>query len=119
LLNALVPEAQAATREYSLALDMGRHTTTNTRLYHLPAGGDLIDSPGFQAFGLQHLQRDDIERGFPEFAPYAPNCRFYNCTHQHEPGCAVLAALRDGAIDPARHALYLRILEENNAAPRY
>jgi ribosome biogenesis GTPase len=119
LLNALVPDANAATREHSTALDMGRHTTTSTHLYHLPEGGDLIDSPGFQAFGLQHLTRDEIARGFPEFTGPAEHCRFYNCTHQHEPGCGVLAALAAGTIDRARHALYLRILEENAAAPRY
>jgi ribosome biogenesis GTPase len=119
LLNDLAPGANAPTREYSTALDMGRHTTTSTRLYHLPEGGDVIDSPGFQAFGLQHLGREEIERGFPEFAPYAAHCRFYNCTHQHEPGCGVLQALADGRIDAARHALYTRILQENAAAPRY
>ncbi|ARP85987.1 ribosome small subunit-dependent GTPase A [Bordetella genomosp. 9] len=119
LLNTLVPGANAATREHSTALDMGRHTTTSTRLYHLPEGGDVIDSPGFQAFGLQHLSREEIERGFPEFAPYAAQCRFYNCTHQHEPGCGVLAALAEGRIDPARHALYTRIVQENAAAQRY
>ena len=116
LLNALIPDAGAATRAHSTALDMGRHTTTSTRLYHLPApGGDLIDSPGFQAFGLQHLSRDDIIRGFPEFAGPIESCRFYNCTHRHEPGCGVVAALRAGGIDPARYALYQRILEENEA----
>lgn len=120
LLNVLVPDADAATREYSSALDMGRHTTTSTRLYHLPApGGDLIDSPGFQAFGLQHLSGDDILRGFPEFTPHIERCRFYNCTHRHEPGCGVVAALRAGEIDAARYALYERILDENEAAQRY
>ena len=87
LLNALVPDAAAPTREHSTALDMGKHTTTSTRLYHLPdPGGDLIDSPGFQAFGLQHLTREDIIRGFPEFAGPIESCRFYNCSHRHEPG---------------------------------
>ena len=120
LLNVLVPDADAATREYSSALDMGRHTTTSTRLYHLPApGGDLIDSPGFQAFGLQHLSGDDILRGFPEFTPHIERCRFYNCTHRHEPGCGVVAALRAGEIDAARYALYERILDENEPAQRY
>jgi len=119
LLNSLVPDAQAATREHSLALGAGRHTTTSTRLYHLPDGGDLIDSPGFQAFGLQHLSPEEIVRGFPEFAQPATSCRFYNCTHRHEPGCGVLAALAAGTIDPARHALYQRILDENAAGQRY
>lgn len=120
LLNTLVPHAQAATREYSAALDMGRHTTTSTRLYHLPEpGGDLIDSPGFQAFGLPHLNGEQILRGFPEFAPHIEHCRFYNCTHRHEPGCGVLAALQAGQIDAGRYALYLRILDENAAARPY
>lgn len=120
LLNALSPQAGAATREHSTALDTGRHTTTNTRLYHLPdPGGDLIDSPGFQAFGLQHFSAGDIERGFPEFKPYIPECRFYNCTHTREPGCGVLAALENKDIDPGRYALYLRLLEEREAGQRY
>jgi ribosome biogenesis GTPase len=125
LLNALVPDAQAATQEYSTALDMGRHTTTSTRLYHLPgslvneAGGDLIDSPGFQAFGLSHLSREEIVRGFPEFLPHIEHCRFYNCSHRHEPGCGVVAAVQEGRVTPQRYALYQRILEEHEAAQRY
>lgn len=117
LLNTLIPDADAATREHSSALDMGRHTTTSTRLYHLPnAGGNLIDSPGFQAFGLQHLSGDDILRGFPEFSQHIERCRFYNCTHRHEPGCGVVTALQAGGIDQDRYALYRRILEESEAA---
>jgi ribosome biogenesis GTPase len=136
LLNALVPDAMAATREHSEALNAGKHTTTSTRLYHLPPSlfgdtpespaatptggyGDLIDSPGFQGFGLQHLSTEDIERGFPEFATYAEDCRFYNCTHRHEPGCAVVAALEAGKIHPDRYQLYTRILGEIEAAPKY
>ena len=120
LLNALVPQAQAATQEHSIALDAGRHTTTSTRLYHLPGGdGTLIDSPGFQNFGLFHLSPGDIERGFPEFAQHAAHCRFYNCTHRREPGCGVLAAVQNGGIQPERHELYLRILAENEAQERY
>jgi ribosome biogenesis GTPase len=116
LLNVLVPDARAATREHSTALDMGKHTTTSTHLYHVPEGGNLIDSPGFQAFGLQHLTREDIARGFPEFTTHIEHCRFYNCTHRHEPGCGVLAALAEKKIDALRHALYLRILDENESA---
>ncbi len=117
LLNALVPDAQAATQEHSVALDAGRHTTTTTRLYHLPdGGGEIIDSPGFQAFGLRHLTMEEIEHGFPEFDQPRQGCRFYNCTHQHEPGCGVLAALASGQIDPERHALYVRLLQEKSAS---
>ncbi len=122
LLNALVPEAEAATQEHSSALGAGRHTTTHTRLYHLPAewgGGHLIDSPGFQGFGLQHLSDSQIEHGFPEIAALAPQCRFHNCRHRHEPGCAVLDALAKNEINAGRHALYERILDENAAGERY
>lgn len=123
LLNALVPGAAAATQEHSQALGAGKHTTTSTRLYHLPADvaarADLIDSPGFQAFGLQHLDASQIVDGFPEFAPYLGKCRFYNCTHTHEPGCAVLGALEEGRIAPQRHALYRRLLDDMQLGQRY
>lgn len=120
LLNALVPDAQAHTQEHSQALGAGKHTTTSTRLYHLPnKGGDIIDSPGFQAFGLFHLDAADIVRGFPEFLSGIEHCRFYNCTHRHEPGCGVLANLERGEITPERHELYKRILAENEAGNRY
>ncbi len=120
LLNALVPDAQAATRDYSTALDAGRHTTTSTRLYALPeADAALIDSPGFQSFGLLHLSPGDIERGFPEFSGPKAHCRFYNCSHRNEPGCGVLAALSQGDIAAQRHALYLKLLDENASQARY
>lgn len=120
LLNILVPQAQAHTQEHSQALGTGKHTTTNTRLYHLPGGeGDLIDSPGFQAFGLYHLTKTEIEHGFPEFHDAVSDCRFYNCSHRHEPGCGVLAAVERGDISTERHDLYKRILAENEAQGRY
>lgn len=120
ILNALLPDAKARTQEHSQALGAGKHTTTSTRLYHLPdQGGDIIDSPGFQAFGLYHLTATDIERGFPEFQAAIQHCRFYNCTHRHEPGCGVLAAIEAGKITTERHELYKRILAENEAQGRY
>ena len=120
LLNALVPDANAHTQEHSLALGTGKHTTTSTRLYHLPTcRGTLIDSPGFQAFGLSHLGQTEIERGFPEFHDAIEQCRFYNCTHRHEPGCGVLGAIQRGEIQTARHDLYMRILAENEGRSRY
>ncbi|BBO59547.1 ribosome small subunit-dependent GTPase A [Mycoavidus sp. B2-EB] len=112
LVNLLVPEAQAATREISTALKTGKHTTTLTRLYTLPEGGVLIDSPGFQEFGLHHLPEETLVRAFVEFQPFLAGCRFYNCRHLHEPNCAVLAALERGEIAPARHALYMQLLTE-------
>src|SRR5690606_470027 len=103
LLNILVPQAQAYTQAHSQALGTGKHTTTSTRLYHLPDGsGDLIDSPGFQAVGLYHLTAAEIEQGFPECHDAIKHCGFYNCTHRHEPGCGVLAALAHGDIPVER-----------------
>ncbi|MHA7151582.1 ribosome small subunit-dependent GTPase A [Burkholderia pseudomallei] len=112
LVNLLVPDAEAATREISAALNSGRHTTTFTRLYPLQDGGALIDSPGFQEFGLYHLTEGRLERAFPEFQPLLAHCRFYNCHHLHEPGCAILEALADGRIAPTRHALYAQLVHE-------
>jgi ribosome biogenesis GTPase len=112
LVNLVVPNAEVATREISTALNSGRHTTTFTRLYPLPDGGALIDSPGFQEFGLHHLTEGNLERAFPEFRPLLPNCRFYNCHHLQEPGCAILEAVADGRIAPARHALYAQLVHE-------
>ncbi len=106
LLNHLVPDAEAATGEISRALDAGKHTTTQARLYHLPAGGDLIDSPGMQEFGLQHLDQAALMQAFPEIRTRAGECRFYNCRHMKEPGCAVLAAAQTGAMLPNRLRVY-------------
>ncbi|TAL57011.1 ribosome small subunit-dependent GTPase A [Pandoraea sp.] len=113
LVNLLVPDAEAATREISHVLNSGRHTTTFTRLFHLPGGGALIDSPGFQEFGLHHLSEGQLERAFPEFRLLLTGCRFYNCHHTKEPGCAILAALADGRITLRRHALYAQLLHES------
>ena len=110
LVNALIPEARAATREISEALDSGKHTTTHARLYHLdpakPEAGDLIDSPGLQDFGLQHLSRSDIEHAFAELAPHLGQCRFRDCRHDREPDCALRSALEAGQIDPRRWAVF-------------
>jgi ribosome biogenesis GTPase / thiamine phosphate phosphatase len=114
LVNLLIPNAEVATREISSALNSGRHTTTFTRLYPLPGGdgGALIDSPGFQEFGLHHLTEGRLERAFPEFRPLLPNCRFYNCHHLQEPGCAILEAVASGSIRRERHALYAQLVHE-------
>lgn len=110
LVNALIPEANAATREISLALDSGKHTTTHATLYHLDGDSDLIDSPGLQEFGLGHLDRQEIEIAFREFRPYLGQCRFRDCRHDREPGCALRAAVEAGAIDAGRFASYHRIV---------
>ena len=109
LINALLPDAQATTREISSALDSGKHTTTHARLYRLDNSSDLIDCPGVQAFGLHHLSFGRIEQGFVEFALYLGKCRFHNCRHLHEPGCALRSAAEAGKIDARRLALFQHI----------
>jgi len=117
LINLLVPDADIATREISAALDTGKHTTTFTRLYPLPelgANSAIIDSPGFQEFGLYHLSEGMLERAFVDFAPYLGNCKFYNCRHLSEPQCAVLDAVAEGKIARMRHTLYGQLLHESS-----
>lgn len=109
LVNALLPEAFAKTREISSALDSGKHTTTAARLYHLNAGSHLIDSPGLQEFGLAHLTSDEIEHAFVEFRPYLGKCRFNDCHHLNEPDCALHAAVKSGVISETRLQCYHRI----------
>jgi ribosome biogenesis GTPase len=113
LINLLVPDADIATREISAALDTGKHTTTFTRLYRMDEATSIIDSPGFQEFGLHHLSEGMLERAFPEFAPYLGKCKFYNCHHVNEPECAVLGAVKSGAIATMRHALYVQLRHES------
>ena len=110
LVNALIPDAGAATREISAALDSGKHTTTHACLYHIDTDSHLIDSPGLQEFGLAHLDRTTLEQAFREFRPYLGQCRFRNCHHDREPDCAVRAALASGAIDVGRFACFQRIV---------
>lgn len=112
LINLLVPDADIAVREISAALDTGKHTTTFTRLYVTDPGTAIIDSPGFQEFGLYHLSEGMLERAFPEFTPHLGHCKFYNCHHLNEPACAVLGALEAGQIAPYRHALYQQLVHE-------
>lgn len=109
LINALIPDALAATREISTVLDSGKHTTTHARLYHLNASSNLIDCPGVQLFGLHHLDFAAIERSFPEFLPYLGQCRFANCSHSHEPDCAIRKATEEGKIDLRRLKLFQQI----------
>ncbi|MDO8926115.1 MAG: ribosome small subunit-dependent GTPase A [Sideroxyarcus sp.] len=109
LINALIPDALAATREISTVLDSGKHTTTHARLYHLNTGSDLIDCPGVQLFGLHHLDFAAIERSFPEFLSHLGNCRFANCSHSHEPDCAIRKAMAEGKIDERRLRLFQQI----------
>jgi ribosome biogenesis GTPase len=109
LINALLPDAHAATREISTALDSGKHTTTHARLYPLDETSSLIDCPGVQAFGLHHLSFGGIEQGFVEFAVYLGQCRFHDCHHTHEPGCAIRNAVETGKINARRLELFQQI----------
>ena len=119
LINLLVPDADIAVREISAALDTGKHTTTFTRLYWLDEVADptqraaIIDSPGFQEFGLYHLSEGMLERAFVEFTPYLGGCKYYNCRHLAEPQCAVLDAVAEGKIARMRHTLYGQLLHES------
>lgn len=111
LLNMLLPEVEAVTGEISEGSGLGKHTTTTARLYHFPEGGDLIDSPGIREFSLWHLAVERIARGFIEFRPFLGQCRFRDCTHKSDPGCALAEAVKDGEINEARYNSFLRILE--------
>ncbi len=110
LINALLPDASAATREISTVLDSGKLTTTHAKLYTLNENSSLIDCPGLQAFGLHHLSTGRIEQGFVEFSPYLGLCRFRDCHHLHEPGCALTDAAAKGVIDPRRLELFRQII---------
>ncbi len=114
IINLIVPDADIAVREISEALDTGKHTTTFTRLYFIDEQTAIIDSPGFQEFGLYHLTEGMLERAFPEFRPHLGHCKFYNCHHINEPDCAIRTAVQTGEIHPMRHALYLQLLHESS-----
>ncbi|MGD9592033.1 MAG: small ribosomal subunit biogenesis GTPase RsgA [Candidatus Berkiella sp.] len=114
LLNALVPMAGALTQELSHLQRKGRQTTSATRLYHLPNGGHLIDSPGIHEFNLSHFKIDTIKQGFVEFQPFLNQCKFRNCQHVDEPGCALHEAVRLGKIAPFRLQNYHIIMGDLN-----
>ena len=117
LINLLVPSAAAQVGEISLALAAGRHTTTTTSWSWLDHAreGALIDSPGFQEFGLRQIAPEQLAGLMPDFAAAMGNCRFHNCSHRHEPGCGVLQAIEQGAITPSRQRIYESLYEELSA----
>ena len=112
LINALLPMAAARVADISAALDSGRHTTTHARLFHLDATTHVIDSPGMQAFGLHHLDANALESAFIEFRPWLGQCRFRDCRHVTEPGCAITAACQRGEISESRLASYRGLVRE-------
>jgi len=116
LLNALLGldaavETAIVTNDVSDVSGLGQHTTTASRLYHFPHGGDVIDSPGVREFGLWHLEPEQITRGFVEFREFLGGCKFRDCKHGSDPGCAIRAAVEAGQIDISRFDNYHRILE--------
>lgn len=111
LINALCPEAQTAVRSLSEAAEKGRHTTTAASLFRLPGGGQLIDSPGIREFGLWHLDYRRVAEGFIEFSPLLGKCRFRDCHHRDETGCAIIAAVKDRRIRLERWQSYLQIVQ--------
>ncbi len=113
LINTLFPEADAPVEAFSEALDSGRHTTTHSRLYQLNDKSAVIDSPGFQEFALAHLSFSDIESGMPDFKPYLGKCRFRDCHHQSEPGCAIQKAVEEGKISAHRLSFFHQVIREN------
>lgn len=114
IINLLVPDAGAQVGEISRSLNAGRHTTTSTLWYGLgaPHGGALIDSPGFQQFGLRQVEPMRLAALMPDLAAHLGACRFYNCTHRHEPGCGVRAAVDRGSVDAHRWRLYAQMFDE-------
>lgn len=111
LLNLLVPDAGARTQEFSERLDLGKQTTTASRWFSLPGGGSVVDTPGFQEFGLTHVPLDALAASFPEFRPALGACRFLDCRHLAEPDCAVLERVRRGEIAEDRYAFYRALAE--------
>ncbi|WP_367431953.1 ribosome small subunit-dependent GTPase A [Snodgrassella alvi] len=112
LTNALLGKEQARVGTISSALDSGRHTTTHAQLYDLNTESQLIDSPGLQAFGLHYLHTGDLLHYFPDMRTYIGQCRFHNCTHRQEPGCALKQALAEGKLKPERLRFLQNITDE-------
>ena len=113
IINLLVPDAHVRVGDVSHTHHKGMHTTTFSELLDLPGGGAIIDTPGVKAFGTIDFERAEVAHYFPEIFRISDNCRFNNCTHTHEPGCAVLEAVEQGKIAPSRFTSYLSILEED------
>ena len=113
LIGALEPTLDVRTGEISQSHHKGRHTTTFSTMYPLTGGGSIIDTPGVKGFGLIDIEDAELCRYFPDMMRYAPDCRYYNCTHVHEPDCAVVRAVERGEIAYSRYESYLKILDED------
>jgi ribosome biogenesis GTPase len=119
LVNELIPGLNLKTSVVSESHNKGQHTTTFAEMHPLPFGGYIIDSPGIKGFGLVDLKPEDLPMLFPEMRALLPECRFYNCRHVNEPGCAVRQAVENGAIFPSRYKSYLSMLEDEDGGRKY
>jgi ribosome biogenesis GTPase len=119
IINALLPDAGAAVSDISLALDSGRHTTTHARLYRMGSDTALIDSPGMQEFGLMHLTASELQHAFVEFRAHLGHCRFNDCRHRGEPGCAIDSAVAQGHISQTRLDCYRKLRQELDSRKRF
>jgi len=112
LLNRVDPALDIRVREISQKTGKGKHTTSSVRVFSLPGGGIVADTPGFRELGLWRVRRDELDYLFPEFRPLIPQCRFRGCSHGPEPGCAVKDAVAGGTVDSERYDSYLKLLAE-------
>jgi ribosome biogenesis GTPase len=112
LTNALLPEKELRVNAVSASSGLGRHTTTAATLFHLPEGGDLIDSPGVNIFGLAGIDERALAMNFRDFQPHLPNCKFNDCRHQQDKGCAILEAVERNEIAPERYKRFLKLIEK-------
>ena len=113
LVSTIEPKLDIRTGEISESHHKGKHTTTFSTMYPIE-GGYIIDTPGIKGFGLIDIESRELCRYFPEMMRLSPNCRFYNCTHTHEPGCAVVEAVEEGTVAMSRYESYLKILDEDD-----
>ena len=114
LINKILPEANLRTAEISDAHNTGMHTTTFSEMLELPEGGYIIDTPGIKGFGTFNMEPEELTSYFPEIFHFSKGCKFSNCTHTHEPGCAVLKAINDHHIAQSRYQSYLNMLEDKD-----
>ncbi|QTH62685.1 small ribosomal subunit biogenesis GTPase RsgA [Psychrosphaera ytuae] len=111
LVNAILPDVNIETKQVSENSRLGQHTTTASRFYRLQNGGAVIDSPGVREFAMWHLSKDEILAGFVEFSDFVGLCKFRDCSHKNDPGCALKQAVSDGKVSDIRYQSYLRILQ--------
>ena len=113
LINCIEPQLQLKTASIADSHDTGKHTTTFAEMFPLNEGGYIVDTPGVRSFGIIDMEKEEISHFFPEIFRVSEHCRFYNCTHIHEPGCAVIEAVQNGRISESRYWSYLSMMEES------